>query len=215
MTIRHHPSEESLLRHAAGTLGAGPTIVVATHLATCPACRSHVADLEAAGGVLLESLTPTPLAPDAVAAALARIDAAPQEPIVRPPATTLPGPVDLPAPLHAFARRPWRWLGPGIRCSRVVVPNDPSANVMLYRIGPNRRLPEHGHTGTEFTQVISGSFSDARGRYGPGDLVEADGEIEHQPVVDADGECICLAALDGRMILRGFAGRLLQTFVDL
>lgn len=214
MTIRHHPSAETLLRYVAGTLPAGPTIVVATHLAACPACRSNVADLEAAGGVLLENLTPAPLAPDALATILARIDQ-PPEPIRRTQAAPLPGPADLPASLHAFARRPWRWLGPGIRCSRVVVPRDPRANVMLYRIGPNRRLPEHGHTGTEFTQVLSGSFSDARGRYFPGDLVEADGETEHQPVVDADGECLCLAALEGRMVLLGFVGRLLQTFVDI
>ena len=41
-------------------------------------------------------------------------------------------------------------------------------------------------------------------------LVEADAETEHQPVVDADGECICLAAVEGRLRLGGFLGRLLQ-----
>jgi putative transcriptional regulator len=61
--------------------------------------------------------------------------------------------------------------------------------------------------------VLKGSFSDARGRYGPGDLDEADDDVQHQPIVDNDGECICIAALEGQMKLRGFFGRLIQPLI--
>lgn len=75
------------------------------------------------------------------------------------------------------------------------------------------RLPMHGHTGTEFMQVLSGSLSDERGCYGPGDLDEADADVNHQPVVDSQSECICLAALEGGTRLHGVLGWLLQPLV--
>ena len=61
--------------------------------------------------------------------------------------------------------------------------------------------------------MLTGSFADARGRYGPGDMDEADSEVEHQPIVDPQAECICLAALEGQMRLRGLFGRMLQPLI--
>lgn len=76
-------------------------------------------------------------------------------------------------------------------------------------------MPEHGHTGTEFTQVLVGSVSEGSEHFLPGDLAEADADVEHQPVVDLDGECICLIAMEGRMRLRGLVGRMLQPFIGI
>lgn len=225
MTIRHHASDETLLRYAAGQLPAGPARVLAVHLATCACCRERLAAFEAVGGALLEATAPVPMAPDAFAAALraidleegaaaAAMDATPIHAEARAPAM-LPGGIPLPAPLRDCEIGPWRWIGLGVRASTVRLPEDPQARLTLLRVGPGRKLPEHGHVGTEFTQVISGSFSDGYGRYGPGDLSEMDQDIEHQPVVDPESECICLAALEGSMRLNGFFGRLVQPFVRL
>lgn len=217
MTPAHHPSEETLARYAAGTLAAGPRVVVATHLLGCPACQAHVADLEAVGGALLEAIEPSPLAPEALARTLAMIDA--PAPAAAPAAASakklpdLPEGFALPAPLLECEIGRWRSLGPGIRWSRLRVPADPKANVMMLRVAAGKELPEHGHTGTEYTQVLFGSYSDGQGRYQPGDLLEADADMEHQPIVDPDGECICLAAIEGRMRLHSFVGRLLQPLI--
>jgi putative transcriptional regulator len=42
---------------------------------------------------------------------------------------------------------------------------------------------------------------------------EADDEVQHQPVVDKDGECVCIAALEGHMRLRGVFGRMIQPLI--
>lgn len=215
MSIRHHPSEETLLRYAAGTLAAGPALVVASHVWSCPSCRALVGRFEAVGGALLEDIEPTPLAADALARTLAALD----EDAAPPPAVSQPArpagldAIRLPAPLAACELGPWRWMGPGVKASRVTLPGHRESAAMLLRVAPGRALPDHGHTGTEWTHVLEGSFSDAFGRYGPGDLSEVDEDVEHQPIVDAGGECICLAAIDGNMRLRGFIGRLVQPFV--
>ena len=84
---------------------------------------------------------------------------------------------------------------------------------MLIKVGAGRHLPHHGHSGTEYTLVLKGAFSDASGRYARGDLAEADADVDHEPVVENDGECICLAAMEGHMRLHGLLGRIVQPFV--
>ena len=86
---------------------------------------------------------------------------------------------------------------------------------MLIKVGAGRRLPHHGHTGTEYTLILKGSFTDDGVRFARGDIEEADADVKHQPVVDPDGECICLAAIDGHMRLQGLLGRLVQPFVGI
>lgn len=212
--ISHHPSDESLLRFAAGTLPAGPSLVVATHLEGCPACRARLAAFTATGGRLIEDSPPERMSTGGLADVMARIDAHEAAGPLPPPRVPRHGvDIALPTVLARCDTGPWRWFGPGVKMSRVSIPHAPKALVTLLRVGPGRALPEHTHSGLEFTQVIAGSFSDALGRYGPGDLAEMDAEVEHQPVVDADGECICLAAFDGQMVLSGLFGRLMQPFV--
>lgn len=230
MSISSHPSEETLLRHAAGTLPAGSRLVVDVHLAGCPECRALLRDLEAVGGTLLEQASPLALLPGALERALAGLDLrqrvsagldAPEPPrrIAPVPAFNLPDGVVLPpgvawpAPLAARRIGALRPVAPGVRVGRVYVPEDPAANVLLFRLGPGRRIPEHTHVGMEFTHVISGAFSDPLGHYGPGDLVEADADIEHTPLVDADAECICIAAFEGRLRFRGLLGVALRPFL--
>jgi putative transcriptional regulator len=208
--INHHPSDETLLRHATGSLEAGPRIVVAVHIGGCRACAERIAEFEATGGSLLDAIEPQAMSGDALDRLMARIEVGGERHERHPMPARADIGIPLPKALDGCGVGPWRWIGPGVRWSRVVVPQDAGANVMLLKVAAGRRMPEHTHSGYEYTQVIKGWLSDARGRYGPGDLDEADDEVQHQPVVDENGECICIAALEGQMRLRGFLGRLIQ-----
>lgn len=214
--IKHHASDETLLRYASGSLEPGPHAVIAVHLGGCRVCRERLAEFEAVGGSVLDEIEPVAMEAEALGRLTARMDlgvaAHDSAPAQQPPKRADLG-IRLPDALDGCGIGPWRWIGPGVRWSRVTVPGDDRTTVMLLKVAPGRRLPEHTHTGLEYTQVLSGWFSDSRGRYGPGDLDEADDEIQHKPVVDESGECICLAALEGRMRLRGPIGRLTQAFL--
>jgi putative transcriptional regulator len=209
--ISHHPSDLTLARFAGGTLGAGPELVVATHLSGCPQCRGRLRSFEAVGGAMLDEAAPVRLSPDAFARALERLDdtgprAEPQSRVLHP---------DLPPPLNAYEIGPWRLVGPGVRWRRLTLPESPDANVIMLRVAAGRPVPHHGHSGTEYTQVLTGSFSDALGQYRAGDCIEMDEEVSHQPVVDRDGACICLAAVEGRLRLSGWIGRLMQPLIGI
>lgn len=212
MSQTHHATDETLMRHAAGTLAAGPAIVVAAHLASCPSCRARIGTYEAVGGALLEDMEPTALSPSVLSDVLAMLDDEEHGATVTPPSLA-PLEIDgirLPEALRGCSIGRWRWIGPAMKMSRVGVPRDPEANLILLKVGPGRALPDHGHVGTEFTYIISGSFTDRFGKFQPGDLAEMDEDVEHQPVVDADGDCICLAAMEGKMRFKSVFGRMLQ-----
>lgn len=219
MTIRHHPSDETLLSYAAGSLASGPSLIIAAHLECCAECRLAVARMEAAAGTMLTEIAPAELSAGALDAVLARLD----RPVALP-STVVPLPVRqqprleelaLPMALAACDIGPWRRVAPGVRVSRVRVPDDPKAKVIMLRVAAGKQMPRHGHTGIEFTQVLTGSFSDTGNRYLPGDFVEAEEGIDHQPVIGSGAECISIAAVEGRIQFRGLIGRLLSPFAGL
>ena len=221
MSVASHPGDETLLRYAAGTLPAGPRLVVDVHLEGCPACRAMVRAFEAVGGRLLEEMAPAPLADRALERALSAVSGAPAparpsmgaSPSRLPAGLVLPPGVALPRPLAARRIGALVPVAPGVQVGRVHVPEDPDANVLLLRIGAGRAIPRHTHVGMEFTQVICGAFGDPLGHYGPGDLVEAGDDVDHSPEVDADAECVCVAAFEGRVRFHGLLGLVMRPFI--
>jgi putative transcriptional regulator len=217
--MNHHPDDDLLLAHAAGTLPTGTALVVAAHIEGCPHCQAQLRLCESIGSVLMDELPEAPLRADALARTLAAIDALPPVPPPRP--TEVAGPPPLPAgaawpkSLAGCRATPWRWMGPGMRWSRVTVPYDPAANVFLLRIGAGKYLPQHTHSELEVTQVLHGRFHDGRALFEAGDFDAADGQVRHQPVVQEGSECICLAAVEGRVVFDGFIARTLGSLVGM
>jgi putative transcriptional regulator len=165
---------------------------------------------------LLDELPPVALRDDALARTLARLD---DEPSAAPRKVSAPPPLPAGAVWprafsHCTATR-WRWMGPGMRWSRLTVPGEPDANLFLLRIGAGKYLPQHTHQGMELTQVIHGCFHDGRSLFGPGDFDIADADVHHQPVVQDGGECICIGAVDGRLVFDGLVARWLGALVGM
>ncbi|WP_431111289.1 ChrR family anti-sigma-E factor [Variovorax paradoxus] len=216
-TIQHHPDDDLLLAHAAGSLERGHSVVVASHVENCAHCQERMRVFEAVGGAMLDELPAATMAPDALARTMAAIDASPK-PLATPaqaPHPVLPPGMSWPRALAGCPATRWRWLGPGMRWSRVTLPDDPAANVFLLRIGAGKNLPMHTHSDSELTQVLYGTFHDGRALFGPGDFDEADGSFHHQPVVQAGGECICLASVRGRVLFNGVVARTLGALVGM
>jgi putative transcriptional regulator len=202
----HHPYDDTLARYAAGRLGAGPSLVVAAHLHGCRECRARVGLFAAVGGALLEEAPVAAVRPELFASTLRRIE----ETSERPQTVARPA-----SPLDGLAMPAWRGVGRSFQWRRLTLPYAPDANVIMLKVQPGQKMPQHTHAGVEYTQILQGGFHDEFGRYVAGDCIEADDEVEHQPVVDSQIECICLAAFDGRLKLQGWVGRLIQPWIGL
>lgn len=201
--IRHHPSTETLLAYAAGTLRAGHALVVSAHLQGCTTCQHTTAALETLGGAVLDALPPDNLLPDAFTRALGALDDTPE--YVGPPSAParFPANIHLPRALSGTRIGRWLWVGRGVRYSRVHLPWAPREHVMLIRVAANRPVITHSHGGREFTQILQGSYRDETGYYQQGDMAEEDNETKHQPRAGAEG-CLCLAALEDGLRLSWF-----------
>jgi putative transcriptional regulator len=213
MSIVHHPSDQTLGAFASGTLDAGRHVVVSAHIEMCPSCQRMVAALDRLGGAHLAQLPGTPLAPGALHKALSRLGEQPSATPVAPRPQ-----IDLPVRLAAlapYALGRWRWIGWGVHTRTASVPEPGGTRVFLLKAAPGTRLPHHTHTGTELTLILQGAFTHAGGRFGIGDLDDADDTVVHQPIVEPGEDCICLVAMRGQLRLPGWLGQLLQPFVRL
>jgi putative transcriptional regulator len=207
--MSHQAPEELLLDYAAGALPEGPSLVVSLHVALDPVARRTVQDFQAIGGALLES-EPAPAVDEfALERALARLDAVAVEARPEPP-KLLPGFEWAPAPLLPYLGRAPRWhkrLG-GFESIPVRIPGD-THRVEILRLMPGRGLPQHHHTGYEYTTVMQGGFTDNTGNYGVGDFAMGPGSQDHEPIADAGDSvpCIAMIVLEQPLVLTGPWGR--------
>ncbi|MCO6185259.1 ChrR family anti-sigma-E factor [Rhizobium sp. L1K21] len=223
MNISHHIGDELLLEYATGALSEGWSVAVATHLAMCPHCRARLAAMEATGAQLMEGIEPPPTTEtDEMSWSLLseRIDTVDQETSGEKPIRYEPRKErTVPEPLYSYLggnpdEIKWRSLGLGAYHFPVKL-GDKSTSVRLLRIPAGKPVPEHGHGGRELTLVLSGSFSDANGRFGPGDFEETDDDIEHQPVADPGEDCICLAVTDAPLKFKSRIVRIIQPLLGI
>ncbi len=207
--IKHHPDEAMLMAHAAGTLASGASLLVSTHLENCARCKAALRVFEEVAATLLLAESPSALPAGLFERVVARTESAlPRTPMLQvKPRPPLPVGMEWPRSLrHAHVSR-WWWMGPGVRWARVRLPYDPAASLFMFRIGAGKCLPTHTHVSQELTQVLYGAFDDGRAVFGPGDFDAAADDVHHQPVVQAGSECICLAAVDGRVVFDSVLAR--------
>lgn len=210
MTIRHHLSDQLLMGYAAGQLPEAFSLVVATHVSLCDECRARLASYDTLGGALIEDQGGIEMGEAALAAALDRIEAAPQATRRVP----LRAAGIFPAPLADYvggdlSAVKWRSIGMGVK--QAILPTGPDASARLLYIPAGVAVPDHGHRGMELTLVLQGAFADANDRFDRGDLEIADETLEHTPVAMAGMDCICLAATDAPLRFRKMLPRIAQS----
>lgn len=212
MMIRHHPLDDTLAEFAAGTLPIGPSLVLRAHLAVCPDCRRRLCAIQSVGGALLEienSASPPAGLLERTLARIDRIERATAGPAIRAE-RPFPG---APDSMRGCSVGRWRFVQPGVRIATVSAPGEAAASAMLIKVGAGRRMPRHTHAGVEYTLVLDGEFSDESGRYGPGDYVEGDESLCHQPVAADAEDCLCLAAVEGRLKMTSLFGQVAQSLL--
>ena len=201
----HHPDAELLVDYAAGNLPEPQDLAIATHVGFCMYCRDAVERLETLGGELLETLEPAPLPDGAFEAVLDRIDAIPLEPrlaastppgVAKPPPEPASGVVvpELPRALSGHVHHPLSeltWQQHGGLEEVPVLPDQGPLKTRLLRLSGGSPLPLHASGRGELAVVLRGGFTDDTGHYESGDFAIDDG-IDHHPVADRDGGCVCL-----------------------
>lgn len=218
MSITNHPDPATLMSFAAGTLSEPLAAVVAAHAAMCSRCRREIADMELVGAALM--LQPSASAQPARSATSATMPARRRAAPAKPAAGHAEAIDRLPSPIArtyglTFETIPWKRLGPGVLHHRLSLSPGIEGDLRLLKIAAGRRMPEHGHGGSELTLVLDGAYSDATGVYRSGDMQDVDESIEHTPIADQNVGCICLIASDRPARFKGFVARLVQPWTGI
>ncbi len=212
----HHLPADALAGYASGEACEAEALLIATHLALCPACRGAVAKLEDLGAATLLSLEPAP--PLDLDAMLARLDDPEPVPTVAPRPRVAPTGAlrAFPEPLRSyvgdFDGLPWKTKIPGVRSAELGVALG-EVPVRLNVLRPGLRLPRHTHAGRELTLVLQGGFENGHGHYGRGDIEVGLPDDVHAMVIDAGDPCIALSVNEGALEPVDLLGRLVSKFV--
>ncbi len=188
MTSGHAPTE-TIAGYAAGALTPGMTLLVASHLSYCPACRDKVARLELLGGALFAEGAPVAPAARCLKGALERIGV---EEATAPPRRAVP---ELPRPLCQRLTRPlcelrWRAVMPGL--TACALDGFPRERVGLMRGDPGVAIPAGGPVGDAGTLVIAGRLREGDATYRCGDLALPGPRADAGPEVVGSEPCLCL-----------------------
>ncbi|QGZ96059.1 ChrR family anti-sigma-E factor [Terricaulis silvestris] len=204
MNPRHHPTADVLAAYSAGALEAGFGLVVGAHVETCSACRASVLTYEAASGAALKELPSADVAADALTRVMSRLDEAPAPVLAR----------DTRPLLERLPLKPRKWIAPGVWVAAVDTPHAPNNRVYLLSVKPGMPTARHEHSGAEFCTVLQGAYRDELGLFSTGDFAATDTDVNHQPVVQGDEDCICLFATEGRLKPKGLLGRIAFAYAD-
>jgi putative transcriptional regulator len=216
MNINHHLDEATLVSYAAGAMSQSMALVVACHISMCDVCRERVCSTEAIGGMLLESLEPVAISDDSLKNLLERLD---EEPLLQVSNTAKRIPSDqkdyVPGPLNNFIGNSlnninWKCILPGIHYYDLSCKTERGGVSRLLRISPGKSMLLHTHEGNELTLILRGSLTDEIGCFTVGDIADLDSDIEHQPIVDGDEDCICLVATDAPLQFKTLLGKIVQ-----
>jgi putative transcriptional regulator len=220
MTIRHHPDFSSLMCCAAGSQPEAFAAVIASHLSVCAECRAEVGRMEQIGVALFDALPPADVNANAPVVAM-RAGEAETEVIAEPRAAETGNVLrDVPGPLVSVLGAqlddlPWRWKGPGIWTHSVPLSEHADGELLLIKVAPGKKMPEHGHNGQELTIILRGSYTDKLGTFSVGDVADLDSDIEHTPVACPKEGCICLSARDGKLRFKSGLARLMQPLIGI
>jgi putative transcriptional regulator len=215
MSVHHHLDDATLVRYAAGNLDDAFSMLVASHLAMCPKCRSALRDAEMVGGALLDESAVEPMSGGAFELVMEKLENGQAEMITVPEGAESDPAADVPKPLQRYVGPrldaiKWRTIAPGVRKHDLPTDKRDGSKLYMLNIASGMAVPEHGHGGAELTLILSGAYRDDLGVFGPGDVADLDEHVEHQPKVIPGEPCICLVATEAPTRFKDFFSKLLQ-----
>jgi putative transcriptional regulator len=207
---------------AAGSLPAAFAVVASGHIGHCTDCRAKVAKAQSLGGAVLENVEPVALSQGAANNLLERLEAEDRKTREDAPALVSESVNDdVIPPIVAsllgipFSEISWKRAGRGISSYQIDLGENAASKLFLMKIAAGRVVPEHGHTGHEVTLILSGAYTDECGRFARWDVADLDPDVEHQPVVEDNEDCICLVAVERPARFKDFLPRLFQPMVGI
>ena len=216
----HHPTIDQLSCFAAGSLPMSQALCISAHTEECEQCRRQLQRLELLGAEMFSHAVSDQHIEELQQDLMSRLDeltedtsiAAQEQEVPWSEAGRLPGCLRSLLP-EGLGGVHWKRMSPSIHAARLCSDVN-GAKVELIKIKPGGQVARHNHTGEEITLVLQGSFSDAYGVYGKGDIIfRGKQHKNHRPIASQAAECICLTAVEAPIQFTGWFARLFNPLI--
>ena len=118
---------------------------------------------------------------------------------------------------HGLKDMKWKSLVPGVAVHDILG-NRKTVNgdrLYLLKAKGGMRMPDHSHTGEEWTLILTGSYTVGEKRFTRGDMhIEGEDEL-HAPHIDEGEDCICLVMTQGPLKMQGWLPKVVQKVVGI
>ena len=212
MNISQHPDQSWFVSYAAGGLTPSFNLLLQAHLLVCPQCRCVLKKADELGAQFMFGSDDTPI--EKFTTPTPQVGARSEQSIEwgKEQVTDLTEFFDHYIGMHLDSLK-WMKAGKGLRVCRLT--DTEEDNMLMLRAEPGTVLPKHSHNGSELTLVLKGAYFCEDAIFKVGDIEDADDSILHQPVVTAEDECICIAAVGGPLKFSGLLQRMAQPFLGI
>lgn len=212
-------ADEWLMSYSAGTLSLPKQMVISCQAALKPELSRDLSMLDCVGGITLESAPAAELSDGFLDRLTDRLDEDAEDEsqdVARGSATK---PDWMPQPLSDTLKSAekdlkWRRVGPQVEYAPIYS-TDNDEHLYMLRAPAGVSLPRHSHHGEEWTLILEGGYHVGDQGYVAGDVHCEDETCTHQPVIDDDGPCIALIAIEGRLRFKNPILRVVQPLIGL
>lgn len=203
----HHPQNEIIEKYTVGELSAQLALMVSAHLDHCEECRlRHNKILERES--LQVASRPFELSnielDRSFLSTMSKVSAnghnSKNEEDSQGISIQVAGQkIDLPRSMNFLKDRQISWKEFGIKNAIAPIVVTPKGNFYLIYIGPGESVPQHNHSGSEYSYVVAGSYDDGISVFNTGDFSFSTDETSHSPRATSDDGCLVISWVEGRL----------------
>lgn len=210
-------SEEAVTDFAAGTLSPAKHLIVACQSEMSDDVSERIKFQETIAASFLDDVKSAPLTPLFMGRVLENLPEQPRDEGQAPKKNAL-APNTLRQKIgQGLSDIKWRSFVPGVAIYDIYGDRRYNSGDRLYLLKARGgiKMPEHSHSGEEWTLILTGSYTIGDQRFSRGDLHIEDDTTVHSPHIDEGEDCICLVMTQGPLKMKSLAARIVQPFVGI
>ena len=211
-------SDDIITEYAAGKLSPAKHIIVACQSEIAESVAERVAFQEEVAASMLEDTESQSLSPLFMGNVLASLPAQEKAASSAQPTGEGLAPKSLRHMLgHGLKDMKWKSLVPGVAVHDILGNRKTKEGDRLYLLKAKggMRMPDHSHTGEEWSLILTGSYTVGGTRFTRGDLHIEDETETHAPHIDEGEDCICLVMTQGPLKMQGWLPKVVQRVVGI
>ncbi len=204
MNMLYHPENLVLNKYADGQLEPGISLLVTNHINHCQQCRNYISQkTDELSNRLFEEVSEKENSDDAFNDILNLLDEEEKtSEVVEDNVITVnfhDRKFELPKSMAFVKDTEVKWKEFGKECGVAQLSSGENGGLFFIYVGPGETIPDHGHSGREYSYVVAGSYQSNGQDLTTGDFSTFTESDHHAPVATSDDGCLVISWVENRL----------------